>query len=465
MGERARELTILICGDVIAFLSALWITLLVRYLAWPSWSILSDHLWPFLLLSGVWLFVFYIAGLYDKHTTILKTFLFSRILNTQVVNIVIAFLLFIIVPFGIAPKTNLVIYLFVSVALMTYWRMYLFPRFAPVTHKRAILLADGEEAIELVDEVNNNDRYSYSFVRIINSEVAERTPEFKDKLLSLIEKERIDIIVADAHSPYLEQVLPSLFDKAFIDFDFTFIDFYKVYEDTFDRVPLSALRYDWFLANVSQSRSLVYDTSKRFVDIVGSIGIGIAFLVLLPIIYVARRSEGAQNIFMTQVRFGQYNRPIKVLKLQTMTYNDTASGTWKHEDAKKGNAVTKVGKILQKMSLDEMPQVWNILKGEMSLIGPRNDTAGLGERLASEIPYYKIRYFVKPGVTGWAQTNQRYFGANIQPQSLEESQIRFSYDLYYVKNRSFWLDMAIFLRTIKTVLSRFGVSVRFPKSK
>lgn len=465
MGERARELSILIGGDVITFMCALWLTLLVRYLEWPSATVLSDHLWPFLILSGVWLFIFYIGGLYDKHTTILKTFLFSRILNTQVVNIVIAFLIFIVVPFGIAPKTNLVIYLFVSVALMTYWRMYLFPRFAPVTHKRAILLADGAEAIELVDEVNNNDRYSYSFVRIIDSSVANRTPEFKDKLLALIEKERIDIIVADAHSPYLEAVLPSLFDRAFIDFDFTFIDFYRVYEDTFDRVPLSALRYDWFLANVSQSRSLVYDFSKRVIDIVTSVGLGIGFLIMLPFIYVAMRMEGSGPLFITQDRIGQYHRSIKVHKIRTMTKNLAGSGTWTGEDAKQNNVVTKVGAILRKLSIDEIPQIWAVFRGDMSLIGPRNDTAGLGERLASEIPYYKIRYFVKPGVTGWAQTNQRYIPGNISPQSIEESRIRFSYDLYYVKNRSFWLDMAIFLRTIKTVLSRFGISVRFPKSK
>ena len=120
--------------------------------------------------------------------------------------------------------------------------------------------------------------------------------------------------------------------------------------------------------------------------------------------------------------------------------------------------VTRVGKLLQKSSLDEFPQIWNILKGEMSLIGPRNDTAGLGERLAVEIPYYKIRYFVKPGVTGWAQTNQRYLSGSIQPQSLEESRIRFSYDLYYVKNRSFWLDLAIALRT--TVAKGSGTFVQ-----
>ncbi len=462
MGERARELAILITGDSIAFISALWLTLFVRYLSWPDSATLAAHLGPFLLLSSIWLLAFYIGGLYDKHTAILKTFLFSRILNIQVVNILIAFVIFLIVPFAIAPKTNLVIYLFISVALITYWRMYLFPRFAPVAHKRAILLADGPDAIELVDEINNNDRYTYSFVRIIDSSAAEKIEDFKDKLLSLIEKERIDIIVADPHSPYLEQVMPALFDKAFIDFDFTFLDFFKVYEDTFDRVPLSALRYDWFLTHVSQSKSLVYDTMKRAIDIVTCLILGFFFLLFLPFIYLAMRIEGKGPLFITQERIGQYNKLVKVYKLRTMTKNFSGSATWTNEDAKQDNVVTKVGAVLRKLSIDEVPQILTILKGEMSLIGPRNDTVGLGERLATEIPYYKIRYFVKPGVTGWAQTNQRYIPGNISPQSIEESRIRFSYDLYYVKNRSFWLDLAIFLRTIKTVLSRFGVTIQFP---
>lgn len=99
----------------------------------------------------------------------------------------------------------------------------------------------------------------------------------------------------------------------------------------------------------------------------------------------------------------------------------------------------------------------------MSLIGPRNDIKGLGDRLAAEIPYYNVRNFVKPGVTGWAQTHQHYMGDNIQPQSLDESKERLSYDLFYVKNRSFLLDMEIALRTIKTLLSRFGVTIKLPR--
>jgi lipopolysaccharide/colanic/teichoic acid biosynthesis glycosyltransferase len=463
MGERTRELLLLITGDIVAFMLSLWLTLLVRYIDWPSSALIVDHVPPFLLLSGIWLVTFYISGLYDKHTTLLKSLLFSRILNCQVVNILIAAIVFVVLPLGIAPKTNLVIYLGISILLVTYWRLSIYPRLTPKTDKRAILLADGPDAIELVDEVNNNNRYTYSFVRIIDSTTATQVPDFAEKVMALIEKEDIDIIVADPRQPHLEAVMPALFDKAFINFELTFLDFYQVYEDTFDRVPLSALRYDWFLAHVSQSKSLIYDVLKRSIDIVGSLLLGILFCVLLPFIYLAMRIEGKGPVFITQDRIGQYNRPLTIYKLRTMTKNFAGSSTWTSEDAKLDNVVTKVGAFLRKTSIDEIPQVWSILKGDMSLIGPRNDIAGLGQRLAEEIPYYKIRYFVKPGVTGWAQTNQHYMTNAISPQSIEESRIRFAYDLYYVKNRSVWLDLAIALRTVKTVFSRFGVTIRLPK--
>lgn len=463
MGERTRELLILLGVDILLFVVSLWLTLLVRYFEFPSTELFASHLGPFLIISTVWLFIFYIAGLYDKHTIFLKTLLFSRILNTQVVNILIAALLFFIIPFGIAPKTNLVIYLVISIVLFTVWRMYLFQYVSPKTLHRAILLADGPEAIELVDEINNNDRYNYSFHRLIDEATAKTTPDFETKLLRLIEKERIEIIVANPSSTYAASVLPKLFDLAFVKFELTFLDFYKVYEDTFDRVPLSALRYEWFITHVSQSKSLVYDTAKRVIDIVACILLGLIFLVLLPFIYLAMRLEGKGDLFITQERIGRFNLPVTVYKLRTMTENRSASATWTTEDAKEGNRVTRVGAVLRKLSIDEIPQVWTILKGDMSLIGPRNDIKGLGERLAAEIPYYNIRNFVKPGVTGWAQTHQHYMGDNISPQSLEESKTRLSYDLYYVKNRSLLLDVEIALRTIKTLLSRFGVTIRLPR--
>ncbi len=457
MDERTRELLALIVGDVVVFIGALYITLVVRYAELPSWQLIELHLGPFLLLAAIWLFVFYVAGLYDKHTSFLKSLVVSRIINAQFLNILIAAVLFLLFPFGITPKTNLVIYLLVSVLLITIWRLYVFPRVQPRERQRAILLADGDDAIELVDEVNNNDRYTYRFVRIIDRQTAKSTPDFRAKLDSLLARERVDIIVADAHNPYIEEVVSQLFKMSFLDFRFTFLDFHRVYENTFDRVSLSALRYDWFLAHVSQSKHLFYDFLKRVIDIIGSVLLGMVFLILLPFIAFAIYLEDRGAIFITQERLGQYKRLIKVYKLRTMSENRSASSTWTAEDAKEGNKITKVGAVLRKTSLDEVPQVWNILKGEMSLIGPRNDTAGLAERLADDIPYYDIRYYVRPGVTGWAQTNQQYQDGNISPQSLEETKLRFSYDLYYVKNKSLLLDIAIALKTIKTLLSRFSV--------
>lgn len=461
MGERTRELAILILGDIFLFVVALWLTLLVRYLSFPSGELFSEHLGPFLIISTVWLFVFYIAGLYDKQTVFFKSLLFSRLLNAQVVNGLIAALLFFIIPFGITPKTNLVIYIFISVALFTAWRIYLYRYVAPKTKHRAIILADGPEVIELVDEINNNDRYNYSFVRIIDKGTAQKSSDFEDKLLHLIEKEKVSIIIANPNDEYVAKVLPRLFDLAFLRFELTFLDFYKVYEDTFDRVPLSALNYEWFILNVPQSKVLVYDFGKRVIDIIGSILLGLVFIIILPFIYLAMRLEGKGDLFITQERVGQFNKPITVYKIRTMTENRSASATWAVEDVKDGNKITKVGAVLRKLSVDEIPQIWNILKGEMSLIGPRNDIKGLWERSATEIPYYNIRNFVKPGVTGWAQTHQHYMGDNISPQSIEETRVRLSYDLYYIKNRSLLLDVDIALRTLKTLLSRFGVKISF----
>lgn len=463
MGERTRELAILIFGDITVIVLALWCTLLVRYFSLPSYELFINHLGPFLILSTVWLFIFYIGGLYDKHTVFLKSLLFSRIINTQLVNGIIAAFLFLIIPFGIAPKINLVIYLVISVLALTWWRMNLYPKFEQKRKHKAILLADGPEAIELVDEINNNERYDYMFVRIIDENTAAHTEDFENKLLRLIEKEKIEIIVANPNGKYISAVLPKIFDLAYLRFELTFLDFYKVYETTFDRVPLSALNYEWFITNVSQSKSLVYDFTKRLIDIAGSLILGLCFMLMLPFIYLAIRLEDRGEIFITQERIGRFNKPVMVYKIRTMTANRSASATWTKEDANDGVRVTKVGAVLRKLSIDELPQVWTILKGEMSLIGPRNDIKGLGERLAAEIPYYNIRNSVKPGVTGWAQTHQHYTADNISPQSMEESKVRLAYDLYYVKNRSLVLDIDVALRTFKTLLSRFGVTIKLPR--
>jgi lipopolysaccharide/colanic/teichoic acid biosynthesis glycosyltransferase len=136
-------------------------------------------------------------------------------------------------------------------------------------------------------------------------------------------------------------------------------------------------------------------------------------------------------------------------------------GVWVAEST---NKVTRVGAFLRKASIDEFPQFINILKGEMSLIGPRSDIIALAKRLEQAIPFYNVRYTVKPGITGWAQVRQQYRPGTISPQSVEETKVRLTYDLYYIKNRSLMLDISIALRTISTLLSRFGIRLEDMRS-
>ena len=207
MGERGRELVTLLLGDITVFILALLLTLTVRYATIPNQEVLEMHLGPFLLLAFIWVGVFYIAGLYDKHTTLFKSLLFTRILHTQLVNILLGALVFWLVPLGIAPKTNLVIYLLVSIALVTWWRIRIYPLLSPKLKNKALLIADGEEAQELYKEVNENNRYSYYFVKKITSAEIR-----SDDLRILVTENNIDIIVADTRSIQDEQILSESID-------------------------------------------------------------------------------------------------------------------------------------------------------------------------------------------------------------------------------------------------------------
>ncbi|MEX0918245.1 MAG: sugar transferase [Candidatus Paceibacterota bacterium] len=449
MGERTRELSLLITGDILCFLLALFLTLTVRYVELPTAELLAAHIGPFAILTGVWVFIFYIAGLYDKHTVFLKNVLVARIMHTQVANIIIAAFLFLIIPFGIAPKTNLVIYLVISVTLITLWRVMGYNYLSPKNTHKAILIADGEEAVELADEINNNDRYNYSFVRIIDEQTAIGTPEFESKLLAFIEREQIRIVVANPRGAYIEQVLPKLFELSFAKFEFTFLDFYRVYEDLFDRVPLSAVKYDWFVTHVSQSKSLLYDISKRTADIIGAVLLAIPCVVIVPFAALAIRLDDGGPLFYRAERIGQYNRPFTLYKFRTKTGADAGSAVLNSTLVD-----TRVGRFLRRTRIDELPQLVNVVRGDLSFIGPRPELPALADVYKTEIPYYNARHFIKPGLSGWAQIND--YDAPRGGVDLVRTSKKLSYDLFYLRHRSLFLDLEIALKTVNTLIRRTG---------
>jgi len=444
-------------GDLFFLTFALVTTLVVRYQDIPSGDLLGLHLVPFSLLFIVSLSIFFVAGLYDKQTLFAKAELPTTVFFSQLVNVIFAALLFFFIPvFTIAPKTNLVIYLFISALFIIAWRIVLAPRVqSRAKCETALVIGDSPEVHELIEEVNANDRYGFtclSPIKIVDGD----TPEtLKRALAKRLASDEPTVLIANPSDDRLKPLLSHLFGYVFANPKATFVNFNEMYEGIFEKVALSSLNPEWYLEYASRPPQIAYDALKRVIDILGGIIIGLVLLVLAPFIWILMHIEGKGPFFIPQNRMGRHTKPTKIFKIRTMTSND--GGAWIGETE---NKVTKVGETLRRTSIDELPQVLAVLSGKLSLIGPRSDMMPLAERLQEAIPYYNVRYTVAPGITGWAQTHQRYAPGQINPQSIEDSKVRLQYDLYYVKHRSFLLDISIALRTIKTLLSRLFPKIR-----
>lgn len=449
-----KALAILFIGDLTVFVFSLWLMLSLRYGEFPSWELLRLHLFAFGFLFAVWLLVFYVSGLYGKQAVLFKSELPRIILRTQLFNILLAALLFFVLPqIGITPKTNLLIYLIVSLALIFAWRLALFPSITrPVARTGVAIVGSGEEVAELVAEVNSNPRYHLEFRVVV--EPSRLVSGGWDDFVQELARSKSSLLVVDRENEAVRALLPRLYGLTFVRHQNQFVDFNRMYEEVFDRVPLSLLRYEWFLEHITPDEAGLYSFCKRSIDIVGGIVMGIITLVVTPFVYVAMRVEGTGPLFIAQERLGEGRSRMRAYKFRSMRLNNARSGDWVEEE--KENNVTRVGNVLRKTSLDEFPQFINILRGELSLIGPRNDIEGLGLRLADVIPYYNARYAVRPGITGWAQINQRYEPGHLSPQSVEETKMRLAYDFYYIKNRSLALDLVIALKTAKRMFFRLS---------
>lgn len=438
-----REHIALLLGDIFVFMASLWLTLFFRYAVLPSRALLSEHLFPFLLLFILWVIVFFIAGLYEKQTVILRHRLPHLLFNTLIVNSVLAVVFFYFLPvFEITPKGSLFLYLVISFPLMLLWRIYGSVFLSPWRREKAIVIGEGEELKELITEVNNSWHYNISFVSSVDAK-ALAAMDFKKEIVERVYAEGIYLIVIDLRSDLVEPVLPHLYNLIFS--GVRFIGMHKIYEEIFNRIPLSLVRYNWFLENVSTAPRITYDVLKRVMDIVIAGALGALSLALYPFVFMGMAVDDGRPFFIVQERVGKGGKIIKTLKFRSMR---VASGGGPSE-------ITRVGKILRNTRIDELPQLWNVLRGDLSLIGPRPELPDLVRLYEKEIPYYNIRHLIKPGLSGWAQLyheNHPHYRANVS-----ETKVKLSYDLYYIKNRSFFLDVKIALKTIKVLLSRSGV--------
>jgi len=440
-----RETSFLLMGDFLILIASLWVALLLRNLAIPSFGYFQTNVVPFLPMFVLSLAIFYIAGLYEKQTRPIRRVMGARILGAQTATVMIAAILFFILPLSIAPKTILVLYLIVSVAAESVWRFHRMKRELKTDNRTsAFLIGSGSAVLELYDEVRENSRYLIHFVDHLET-TGLSSGSVSDAISNAI-KNGVRIIVMDTSDPVVVCDLPKIYDR--MSDGVSFLEFASLYEEIFDRVPLSHLNTGQLLETLPKHRAL-YDVGKRLFDI----GLAIAgFIIAIPFVAGAAlllSLGGDGSPFIRHERIGRGGKTFYIVKLRSMLSDDHGD-----PELQKKNRVTALGKILRKTRIDELPQLWNVLAGDLSFIGPRPELPKIAEVYEHEIPQYRMRHLIAPGLSGWAQIND-----SDPPRGAADvirTRRKLSFDLYYLKHRSFGLDLAIAFKTIRTLLSFSG---------
>lgn len=439
-----RETILLVVGDFIILAASLWAALFLRNLAIPSAGYFEANLIPFLPMFLISLVIFYTAGLYEKQTRPIRRVMGTRILGAQAATVAIAAILFFVLPLTIAPKTILVLYLGVSVAAESIWRFYRMNReMQDVDREPALLVGSGPAVTELYDEVNGNDRYLIRFAARIE------TGDLGGRPVAEIIKEQIRagirVVVIDGSDPAVLRDAPALYDL--LANGVTFLEFAAFYEEIFDREPLAHLTTGQVI-DALPKRHALYDVIKRLFDILLALALLVVAVPIAACAALALALEGGAP-FIRHDRIGKDGRIFRIVKLRTMLLNDHGD-----PELQKRNRVTAVGRFLRKTRIDELPQLWNVLVGDLSFIGPRPELPAIAGVYEREIPQYRMRHAIVPGLSGWAQIHD--YDAPRGGADVARTRRKLSFDLYYLKHRSLALDLIIALKTLRALLSFSG---------
>jgi len=448
-------------GDLLASLLALVTALFIwgnqaEFLGFSIPFILERVPGWFFLLPAVWIFL--LIDLYDVR----KANSWSQTLQGVATAALIGTILYLVVYFTSTPESlpriGVAAYIIAAVGFTVIWRLiYIRILTAPQFLRRVLLMGGGVSGKLLLSSFNSISPQPFFILGIIDDDPQKQDQEIEgypvlgtgDDLLEIVQMQNIsDIIVA------ITGVINGETFQALLDVQELGVEIIRMpvaYEDLNQRVPIRILEADWILRSFVDDTSVsgFYNIGKRIVDILGGlIGVGL-FLLLLPLVAFLIFIDSGLPIFYRQTRLGRSGRPYRIIKFRTMVQDAEKDGEakWASEDDQR---VTSVGKFLRKTHLDEFPQFINVLRGEMSLVGPRSERPSLVENLQKKVPFYRARLLVKPGVTGWAQINYGY------PENIEETIDKLEYDLYYIKNRSLLLDLRIILNTPGTIFGLKG---------
>jgi sugar transferase (PEP-CTERM system associated) len=318
----------------------------------------------------------------------------------------------------------------------------------PILVERVYVLGTGERAQRVVQGLRQNPEIGVEIASWTGKlEGAVTLETVTAHLMEVVEKQRVHrVIVA---TPDRRGTIPM---KELLQLRMQGVKIEEAtswLEKISGKIEVENLYPSWLVFGEGFRRSSTFIAVRRTLSIIISLIGLILSLPLLPFIMLAIRLDSPGPVFYTQTRVGKAGRTFKVVKFRTMRQDAEAKSgpKWAGDNDPR---VTRIGKFLRSSRLDEIPQLWCVLKGDMAFVGPRPERPEFIEWLSKEIPYYNVRHMVRPGLTGWAQIKYKY-GSTVQ-----DSREKLQYDLFYIKNASIGLDLLIMFQTVKTVLLRRG---------
>jgi len=405
-----------------------------------------------LLVTVVIQLCLYYNNLYDFQIDSGLAELALKILQAMGIAFLILAFLYFVFPSFILRQDIFFIALFILLIFLVLWRtIYISLCKKQIFNNKIFIIGDGQLARLIAEKINSDIDSGYTISGFFSvhedSPLAYETnvPHFRelDKICELALEKGVDQIIIALEEKRNQFPLKSLLEARTQGIEVT--DGISFYERLSGRILVRLAQPSWLIFSEGFKRNVVISWSKRLVDIIfASTGL-ILTAPIMGIIALAIKLDSPGPVLFKQDRVGQREKSYEVLKFRTMRENAEQDGcaVWASEEDER---ITKVGHILRKFRLDELPQFWNVIKGNMSLVGPRPERQYFVDQLKERLPYYGERHTLKPGITGWAQINYGY-GA-----SEEDALRKLEYELFYIKNYSVLFDIYIILKTVKTVL-------------
>lgn len=429
-------------------------------------------IWLILLMTG-WLMLAVVNDCYDIRVSSNHLQIVPRLLLTTIETGVMYLLLFFIfgrpadlllvsqdqqlsfLNFFAAPRLMPALFLLVFLPTITFWRMSYIKLFTSASlRRRAIIVGAGQSGRALMRAVRQTLK-DYEFIGFVDDDPAKQNTYIaglpvlgnRDALLDLVQSRGADeVLLAISHELHrdLFKILIDCYEHGV-----EIKPMSLLYEEAMGRVPVEHLEPHWFLHLSSANWPTLNRIFKRLTDILAAL-LGLAVLVVIfPVVALAIYLDSPGSIFYKQERVGQCGKVFWLMKFRSMIPDAEQQGKaiWAKQNDPR---ITRLGRFLRRTRLDELPQVINILKGDMSIVGPRPERPEFVAQLQEQIPFYRARLNAKPGLTGWAQVKYRY------GSSAEDALVKLQYDLYYIKHQSMLLDLFIMLRTVGVVLMLRG---------